>query len=59
LPIGRVLQDVFRVRVTAAARSRQACDYFDLLCSITGKDAFMGEVESGCKLPWPVDFLHG
>ncbi len=51
MPNGRVLQDVFLVRVKAPAQSKQPWDYYDVLSTIAAKDAFMGETESGCKLP--------
>lgn len=51
LPNGRVLQDVYLVRVKAPSQSKQPWDYYDVLSTIPGKDAFMGEQESGCRLP--------
>lgn len=51
LPNGRVLQDVFLVRVKTPAQSKQPWDDYDVLSTIPGKDAFMSEAESGCKLP--------
>ena len=51
LPNGRVLQDIFLVRVKAPGQSKQPWDYYDVLSTIAGKNAFMGEAESGCKLP--------
>ncbi len=51
LPNGRVLQDVYLVRVKAPAQSKQPWDYYDVLSTIPGKDAFMTEQESGCQLP--------
>lgn len=47
----RVLQDVLLVRVKAPAQSKRPWDYYDVLSTIPGKDAFMGEAESGCALP--------
>jgi branched-chain amino acid transport system substrate-binding protein len=42
----------FLVRVKAPSQSKQPWDYYyDVLSTIPGKDAFMGESESGCKLP--------
>jgi branched-chain amino acid transport system substrate-binding protein len=51
LPNGRVLQDVYLVRVKAPSQSKAPWDYYDVLSTIPGKDAFMSEQESGCKLP--------
>lgn len=51
LPNGRVLQDVYLVRVKAPNQSKQPWDYYDVLSTIPGKDAFMSEQESGCQLP--------
>lgn len=51
LPNGRVLQNVYLVRVKAPGQSRQPWDYYEVMSTIAGKDAFMGEVESGCKMP--------
>ncbi|MGI4807545.1 MAG: ABC transporter substrate-binding protein [Janthinobacterium lividum] len=51
MPNGRVLQDVFLVRVKTPVQSKQPWDYYDVLSTIPGKDAFMAEAESGCKLP--------
>jgi branched-chain amino acid transport system substrate-binding protein len=43
----------FLVRVKAPSQSKQPWDYYyyDVLSTIPGKDAFMGESESGCTLP--------
>lgn len=49
LPNGRVIQDVYLVRVKTPGQSRQPWDYYEVLSTITGKDAFMSEAESGCK----------
>lgn len=51
LPNGRVLQPVYLVRVKQPKQSKQAWDYYDVLTTIAGKDAFMSEAESGCALP--------
>ena len=51
LPNGRVLQDVYLVRVKTPGQSKQPWDYCDVLSTIAGKDAFMSEAESGCNLP--------
>lgn len=49
LPNGRVIQDVYLVRVKTPGQSRQPWDYYEVLSTIAGKDAFMSEAESGCK----------
>ena len=51
LPNGRILQDVYLVRVKAPSQSKQPWDYYDVLSTIPGKEAFMSEAESGCQLP--------
>ncbi len=51
LPNGRVLQDVYLVRVKAPSQSKKPWDYYDVLSTIPSKEAFMSEQESGCKLP--------
>lgn len=51
LPNGRVLQDLYLVRVKQPAQSKQPWDYYEILSTIAGKDAFMSEAASGCKLP--------
>lgn len=51
LPNGRVLQDVYLVRVKTSAQSRQPWDYYQVVSTIRGRDAFMGMAESGCTLP--------
>jgi branched-chain amino acid transport system substrate-binding protein len=49
LPNGRVIQDVYLVRVKTPGQSRQPWDYYEVLSTIAGKNAFMSEAESGCK----------
>jgi len=49
LPNGRVIQDVYLVRVKTPGQSRQPWDYYEVLSTIAGKDAFMSLAESGCK----------
>ena len=50
LPNGRVLQDLYLVRVKAPAESKAPWDYYEILATIPGKAAFQTEAESGCKL---------
>lgn len=49
LPNGRVLQDMYLVRVKAPSASTKAWDYYEVLSTIPGKDAFMSYEESGCQ----------
>ena len=50
LPNGRVLQDMYLVRVKSPTESHKPWDYYEILSTIPGKDAFMSFDESGCKL---------
>jgi branched-chain amino acid transport system substrate-binding protein len=49
LPNGRVLQDMYLVRVKAPSASTKPWDYYEMLSTISGKDAFMSYAESGCR----------
>ncbi len=49
LPNGRVLQDMYLVRVKAPSASTKPWDYYEVLSTIPGKDAFMSYEESGCR----------
>lgn len=51
MPNGRVLQDLYLVRVKSPAQSRRPWDYYEVLSTIPSKDAFMSMAESGCRLP--------
>lgn len=51
LPNGRVLQDLYLVQVKTPAESKAPWDYYNVLSTIPGKDAFMTFEASGCKLP--------
>lgn len=46
---GRVLQDMYLVRVKAPSASTKPWDYYEVLSTIPGKDAFMSYEESGCQ----------
>jgi branched-chain amino acid transport system substrate-binding protein len=50
LPNGRVLQDMYLVRVKSPAASTKPWDYYEILSTTPGKDAFMSYQESGCHL---------
>lgn len=50
LPNGRVLQDMYLVRVKSPAASTKPWDYYEVLSTIPSKDAFMSYEESGCRL---------
>ena len=45
---GRVLQNLYLVRVKAPAESKKPWDYYEVLSTIPGKEAFMPAEESGC-----------
>ncbi len=49
-PNGRVLQDLYLVRVKTPAQSSKPWDYYDVLSTIPGKDVFMSKAQSGCQL---------
>ena len=51
LPNGRVLQDVYLVRVKTPDSSKQPWDLYEVLSTFPGKDVFQSEEDSGCKLP--------
>jgi len=50
LPNGRVLQDLYLVQVKTPAESKAPWDYYQILTTIPGKNAFMSFAESGCHL---------
>ena len=49
LPNGRVLQDMYLVRVKAPSASTKPWDYYEVLSTIPGKDVFLSYAESGCQ----------
>lgn len=50
LPNGRVLQDLYLVRVKTPDRSTRRWDYYDVLATFPGADVFQSEAQSGCSL---------
>jgi branched-chain amino acid transport system substrate-binding protein len=51
LPNGRVLQDMYLVRVKSPAESKKPWDYYEVLSTTPGKEVFMRFEDSGCHLP--------
>jgi branched-chain amino acid transport system substrate-binding protein len=49
-PDGRVLHDMYLVKVKSPAASKKPYDYYDILAKIPGKDAFRSLSESECPL---------
>ena len=46
---GRVLQDVYLVQVKQPSESKQPWDYYKVLSTIPGKDAFITEAEAAAN----------
>ncbi|WP_434619380.1 ABC transporter substrate-binding protein [Azospirillum sp. B2RO_4] len=51
LPNGRMVHDMYLARVKKPSESKGAWDYYQILRTIPGKEAFATFEESGCKLP--------
>jgi branched-chain amino acid transport system substrate-binding protein len=48
-PDGRVLRDMYLFRVKNPADSKYDHDFYDLVATVPGKDAFRPMAEGGCK----------
>jgi branched-chain amino acid transport system substrate-binding protein len=48
-PDGRVLRDMYLFRVKSAADSKYDHDFYDLVTTVSGQDAFRPMAEGGCK----------
>ncbi|MDK1493459.1 ABC transporter substrate-binding protein [Sinorhizobium sp. 7-81] len=49
-PNGRMIHDMYLLEVKKPEESKEAWDYFKVLATIPGKDAFIDPAESGCDL---------
>ena len=49
-PNGRMIHDMYLMEVKAPADSKGAWDYFNVLATIPGDEAFIDPAESGCPL---------
>jgi branched-chain amino acid transport system substrate-binding protein len=52
-PNGRMFHDMYLMEVKTPAESTQAWDYFKVLATIPGEEAFLDPAESGCPLVTP------
>lgn len=50
LPNGRKIHDVYVFRVKSAEESKYPWDYYKLVSTVSGKDAFLSLKQSGCNL---------
>jgi branched-chain amino acid transport system substrate-binding protein len=51
LPNGRKIHDVYVFQVKSPAESKYPWDFYKLVSTVPGKDAFLSLAASGCKLP--------
>ncbi|WP_026619972.1 branched-chain amino acid transport system substrate-binding protein [Ensifer sp. WSM1721] len=49
-PNGRMIHDMYLLEVKKPEESKEPWDYFKVLATIPGKDAFMDPAKSGCEL---------
>ncbi|KQV70165.1 ABC transporter substrate-binding protein [Rhizobium sp. Root1220] len=49
-PNGRMIHDMYLLQVKKPADSKEAWDYFDVLATIPGKEAYIDPAKSGCDL---------
>ncbi|APO78989.1 high-affinity branched-chain amino acid ABC transporter substrate-binding protein (plasmid) [Rhizobium etli 8C-3] len=49
-PNGRMIHDMYLLQVKKPDESKEAWDYFDVLATIPGKDAYIDPAKSGCDL---------
>jgi branched-chain amino acid transport system substrate-binding protein len=47
---GRMIHDMYLLQVKKPGESKEAWDYFDVLATIPGKEAYMDPAKSGCDL---------
>jgi len=47
---GRMIKDMYLLEVKAPADSKEPWDYFNVLATIPGDQAYMNPAESGCPL---------
>ena len=50
LPNGRMIHDMYLLEVKKPSESKEPWDYFKVLATIPGKEAFLPAAESGCSL---------
>ena len=51
LPNGRMVHDMYLARVKKPSESKGPWDYYEIIRTIPGDEAFATMAESGCKLP--------
>ncbi|OWV83112.1 ABC transporter substrate-binding protein [Rhizobium sp. R693] len=49
-PNGRMIHDMYLLQVKKPAESKEAWDYFNVLATIPGKEAYIDPAKSGCAL---------
>ena len=47
---GRMIHDMYLLQVKKPADSKEPWDYFNVLATIPGKEAYMDPAKSGCEL---------
>jgi branched-chain amino acid transport system substrate-binding protein len=49
-PNGRMIHDMYLLQVKKPAESKEPWDYFNVLATIPGKEAYIDPAKSGCDL---------